>query len=162
METQYLKSGESIISDSDVRVFTILGSCVAIMLYDPKLKLGAMSHALLPDSSYSTTERREQNPMLYVDQGFHKLLDKMLDRGSLKRRLIVKIFGGSGINICKDELCVNPRVGEKNAQKALEIIEKEGLNLAVNDTGGDTGRKLIFYPAQGVVYRKFVMKNPYE
>ncbi|OHD61613.1 MAG: hypothetical protein A2014_07595 [Spirochaetes bacterium GWF1_49_6] len=162
METQYLKSGESIIADTDVRVFTILGSCVAIMLYDPKLKLGAMSHALLPDNSFSIMERRDKNPMLYVEQGLYALMDKMIERGSLKHRLIVKIFGGSSINICEDELCNNPRVGEKNVLKALEIIEKEGLNLAVNDTGGDTGRKLIFYPAQGVVYRKFVKKNPYE
>ena len=42
-----------------------LGSCVAVVVYDPVVKAGGMLHAMLPDSRLSPTKARD-HPAMFV------------------------------------------------------------------------------------------------
>jgi len=66
MKTQvneiYLQPGEYFWGGENNRVKTLLGSCVAICIWHPKLKIGGMSHCLLPSRGHGgprVGERRD-------------------------------------------------------------------------------------------------------
>ncbi|OHD57156.1 MAG: hypothetical protein A2Y33_09545 [Spirochaetes bacterium GWF1_51_8] len=162
MQSVFLKTGESIVTAEEIKVITILGSCVSVVIFDPILKMGAISHALLPDSSFSARTETKPNPMQYVEEGFYALLDYFYKKGIKKWRLEVKIFGGAKVNYCDQNTDYCTNIGEQNYLKALEVAEREGLKVLAKDIGGDRGRKLVFYTAQGVVYRKIVSDKSKE
>src|SRR4030042_6825244 len=67
-----------------------LGSCVAIILYDPVVKLGGIVHVLLPKAPnhYDQAEK-------YADTGTKKLVDEMIREGAMKARLYGRLVGGA-------------------------------------------------------------------
>lgn len=47
--------GEYFATREDTMIVTVLGSCVSVCLYDPKLKIGGMNHFLLPSDNSNCT-----------------------------------------------------------------------------------------------------------
>ena len=75
-------------------ITTLLGSCVAVCLYDPKLKLAGMNHFLLPSRSKASAD---DDVILAGDYSMELLLNTMLNKGAAKSRIIAKAFGGGTI-----------------------------------------------------------------
>ncbi|HEY1107226.1 MAG TPA: chemotaxis protein CheD, partial [Opitutaceae bacterium] len=50
-----------------------LGSCVAVVAYDPVVRAGGLLHAMLPQSKLSPDKARAQ-PAMFVDTGMAALL----------------------------------------------------------------------------------------
>src|SRR5258708_588456 len=71
-----------------------LGSCVAIIAWDWRAKVGGLLHALLPDSSIDRA-RAAFDPSRYVDTGIFELLQRMEEQGCSKRRLRCSVAGGA-------------------------------------------------------------------
>lgn len=92
-----LNMGELYVSDKEVILETLLGSCVATCLFDKKKKIGGMNHILLPGCI------KENNAQAMIDKkddkfgifALDKLLNKMKDLGADRKNLIAKIFGAS-------------------------------------------------------------------
>src|SRR5512147_767174 len=76
-------------------ISTLLGSCVAVCLHDPKLRLGGMNHFLLPSSTNSSNA--DIDVILNGDYSMEVLVNALLNRGAQKNRLIAKAFGGGTI-----------------------------------------------------------------
>lgn len=69
-----------------------LGSCVGIVLYDPKTKVSGMAHVMLPDSRQV---KRKANAAKFVDTAIEKLIEEMVELGAKRKRIVSKIAGGS-------------------------------------------------------------------
>src|SRR5512136_1261955 len=67
-----------------------LGSCIAVVLYDPVSKIGGMVHVLLPKAPAKC-----QNEEKYADSGIKKLYARVLERGAFKETLVAKLIGGA-------------------------------------------------------------------
>jgi chemotaxis protein CheD len=76
-------------------ITTLLGSCVAVCLYDPKLRLAGMNHFLLP--SRTKTAGDDTDVILAGDYSMEVLLNTMLNKGAAKQRIVAKAFGGGTI-----------------------------------------------------------------
>ena len=127
-----------------IEVATILGSCVAVCLYDPVLKIVGMNHYLLP-----LWNGEGLKSLKYGNICNERLIEKMILAGARKSRLVVKLFGGAKINIS------GLNIGEKNVMVAKKILAEHDLKISSEDTGGYLGRKIIISSTDGSVYLKY-------
>jgi chemotaxis protein CheD len=130
-------------------IATLLGSCVAVCFYDPKLKLAGMNHFLLPTRASKNTD---DDVVLNGDYAMEVLLNAMYKKGAQKARLQAKAFGGG--NIVNS---IQMAIGARNAEFAREWLDREGIPLAASDFGGAWSRKVIIDPISGDA---FCRRNP--
>lgn len=135
-----LQGQVKISSNPRAEMTTVLGSCVAICLYDETVQLGGMNHYLL--SSGSGSDVQEKKYGLYA---FECLLNGILKRGGSRFSLRAKVFGGASIAGAFADL------GPRNAAFALETLKNEGIECVAQEIGGTQARKLRFLPTTGDV-----------
>lgn len=69
--------------------------------------------------------------------------------GASRERLEAKIVGGANMFKVFDK---NPNsIGIHNAETAQKKLEKEGIKVVANDTGGNIGRSVAFELETGLV-----------
>lgn len=140
----FLKPGEVVVAHEPALVSSVLGSCVAITLFSPSLRIGAICHAMLPDSGGRDDDLR------YVDNAVRYIYRKMRERGATD--LVVKLFGGAQVLDVGSYDSARTTVGEQNVLRSEEMLAALGLVIAARDTGGLQGRKLYFCTRDGAVY----------
>ena len=128
--------------ETDRPIATLLGSCVAVCMYDPKLGLGGMNHFLLPSKKKDADD--DTDVVLAGDYAMEVLVNGMLGKGALKSRLVAKAFGGGNI-----VSSIQMAIGDRNAQFAKEWLEREGIPLIASDFGGPWSRKVLCVPGTG-------------
>ena len=147
----FLKPGEIKFSKKPDLIVTVLGSCVAIVLYSRAHQVGAMCHGVMPTMK---SEHSDENRFKYVDQSFLYMLNHFQKMGIDSRKLEVKVFGGSETLRIPDRKSRLTSVGKSNIHVAFHLIEKSKMNLTAFDVGGNTGRKIYFYTETGEVLLK--------
>lgn len=130
-----------------------LGSCVAIILYDPGKKVGALSHTMLPEPQVSMGEGRPdtlKNPAKFVDTAIPAMLQEMRKLGASQVRVVAKLVGGARMfpGIPSPEAA---NIGERNADRARRTLGDLGVPLIAEDTGGTHGRSVLFNLQDGTV-----------
>lgn len=150
-EPIHLMVGAGGIYQSHQVVRTVLGSCVAVVLYSPSLRLGGILHAFMPTPK---DESAKEQPFRYVDTGICCMLKDFAMRGVPSCALTAKIFGGA----CSfsDE---SVGVGRRNVEMAFRILERCNIQVTASDVGGKLGRKLLFVVENGTVYLKRLPKD---
>lgn len=123
---------------------TVLGSCVAVCLFDPVAGIGGMNHYVYPPRS-KTQATRFSNTTFSGDLCMEGLLDSMLREGAKRERLRAKAFGGGKL-FQHDEVL---HVGKRNSSFAKYWLENEGIPLDYSDFHGPYARRLIFHPGSG-------------
>jgi chemotaxis protein CheD len=140
---RYLPPGQLLACWEPARITTILGSCVAVCLWDPELGVGGMNHFLLPRGSATTTSAACRFGGLAVP----RLIDSVLAFGGRPEDLRAKVFGGA----CVLEAFRGGRrhLGTENIEVAFEVLRKQGIPVVADDVGGDRGRKVVFSTSDG-------------
>jgi len=123
-------------------IATLLGSCVAVCLYDPKLNIGGMNHFLLPSRSSGVND--DIDIILNGDYSMEVLVNGLLNKGARKSRLIAKAFGGGTIISS-----IKMDIGGRNSAFAREWLERESIPLVASDFNGPWSRKVVFIPQNG-------------
>lgn len=116
-------------------VSTILGSCIAICLWDPVRRLGGMNHYVLPGVASSRQDAR------YGEFAIDHLIDGMETLGCRGRGLVAKIFGGAAVLPIDSK---QPSVGTLNLQLALERLAAHRIHVVGRRTGGAQGLLVRF------------------
>ncbi len=147
----FLHQGEICIRSKPAVITTVLGSCIAIILFSPLHATGAICHAVMPES---TGEANGKKRGRYVDSALEEMLFAFHDRGISRSCLQVKLFGGAHMFSSGYAMGLADSVGGRNIQRALDLIADNNLNLTGSDVGGYEGRKLQFYPHNGAVWVK--------
>jgi len=141
----YLHPGQLHASAEGCAVSTILGSCVALCLWDPTARVGGINHFLLP-----IWVGEGQASARFGNVAVRNLIDKVLSLGGQKPRLRAKLFGGACVIEAFRER--ENHLGTKNVQVAEELLEQAGIPLVGRDVGGCRGRKLIFHTDNGTAW----------
>lgn len=126
-------------------IATLLGSCVAVCLFDPKLRLGGMNHFLLPNRTKACNS--DTDATLSGDFAMEVLVNGLLSKGVNKNRLLAKAFGGGTI-----VSLTTMAIGARNAEFAREWLEREGIPLIASDFSGPWSRKVVFLPQNGEAF----------
>ncbi|MCW2247004.1 chemotaxis protein CheD [Azospirillum fermentarium] len=132
----------------DEMVTTVLGSCVAACVHDPVARVGGMNHFLLPGAPAGA--EGAHSPCRYGAAAMDTLLDAVTAAGAVRDRLEVKLFGGARV------IEAGQDIGADNVAFALDYVARAGLTLTGRDLGGTLGRRLMFFPATGRAYRRFM------
>ena len=127
-------------SNPNLEMTTVLGSCVAICLYDETVQLGGMNHYLLSTGGQGGGQEKK-----YGFYAFECLLNGILKRGGSRMNLKGKVFGGASLGGNFADL------GPGNAAFALETLKGEGIECVAQELGGTQARKLRFIPSTGDV-----------
>jgi len=156
----YLKAGEVHVSNEPAMILTVLGSCLSVTMFHRRLGVGAICHGVLPqckNKADCTGDCLEGTK--YVECSIQRMAKHFRGLGALSHEIEVKIFGGADMfgGGLKGKTGVS--VGMQNAEKALEIIEQEGLRVSSSDLGGAQGRKIFFNMATGEVLLKRLQPN---
>ncbi|MEA3450431.1 MAG: chemotaxis protein CheD [Bacteroidota bacterium] len=136
MEVYYLKTSELYVSRKSCKITTVLGSCVAVCLWDKELRYGGMNHFLLPQ--YNVNSSYAPSPK-FGDYAINDLILKMNNLGSKTSNIRAKVFGGAKI------FNIGLNIGEKNIGMAFDVLKKRKIPIIQQDTGGLIPRKIIFY-----------------
>ena len=128
---------------SGILITYALGSCIGLCFQDPRLRLGALLHIMLP----LNMEAGRTNPLKYADTGIRETLRQMEARGASKARITVKIAGGAKMFEVKGGNLGN--IGQRNIESVHTVLRQEGIRLLAEDVGGSVARTLMFDPVSG-------------
>ena len=120
-----------------------LGSCIGLCFHDPKLRLGALLHIMLP----LNMEAGRTHPMKYADTGIKETLKQMEAKGASRSRMTVKIAGGAKMFEVSGAGLGN--IGQRNIESVHTILKRENIRLVAENVGGTVARTLLFDVGSG-------------
>ncbi|MBK8323302.1 MAG: chemoreceptor glutamine deamidase CheD [Betaproteobacteria bacterium] len=132
--------GEFFVSDEEIAIQTVLGSCIAACIWDGARKVGGMNHFMLPEGGADDGESGR-----YGVFAMELLINALLKRGASRANLKSKIFGGGAVMRGFTSL----NVGEKNARFVEKFLSTERIPVVSRDLCDVYPRKVVFYPASG-------------
>ena len=153
-ERLLLHPGDYRVSDQPITMSTLLGSCVAVCIYDPAHRIMGMNHFVLAepkrngDISLAASEAGR-----YGKHAMTMLMNDLLHLGAKKSRLQAKAFGGS--SLLKEHLSDYDKptdIGSVNAGYVHEFLEHHKIPLVSADLGGNHGRQIHFSGHDYAVY----------
>ncbi len=156
MEIKVGMADMNVCSSPDSIITLGLGSCVGVILYDPVSKHSGMVHVMLPDS---TVISNNSNVAKFADTGIEELLKRVIALGADRDKLIAKIAGGAqmfSLGGAKSAI----KVGERNVEAVKKKLQELGIRLVAEDTGGNCGRTVTFFPETGDYLIKTIGKEP--
>jgi chemotaxis protein CheD len=139
-EAVYLFPGQVFVSAKPARITTILGSCIAVCLYDQARRIGGMNHFMLAHYAGSGVASAR-----FGNLAMDELLAKMAAAGARIPFLQARVFGGS----CMFGPIQAGHLGQKNEKLALDTLAAKGIRVIESETGGPRGRKLVFHTDEG-------------
>lgn len=120
-----------------------VGSCAVVALYDPKLKIAGMMHAMLPHAHEAI---RNTHDGKYVDTAIDLSLEKMRLLGAERKDIEAKLVGGANMfGLSSSD------IGRENILSAKKKLKEVGIKLIGESTGGSVGRSVEFSVATGIV-----------
>jgi len=115
-----------------------LGSCVALILYDRKLKTGGLAHVMLPESN-----GKNDRPGKFADTAVPHLIHEMEKCGSSRKDLTAYLVGGSSMF---EQFKGNLDIGNRNIAALRESLNKMKIPIESEDIAGTSGRSVFFFP----------------
>jgi chemotaxis protein CheD len=132
---------------------------VAVTLFNARLRVGAICHALLADPGKSAhPSKNHPEPFKYVSLAIPAMLDIFRSRGIGLEETEVKLFGGANVLMNSRESWPEQGIGAVNVQRAKKLLLESNLRVSRTHVGGVVGRKLIFNTATGEVMLKQLSK----
>jgi len=140
----------------DVVKTLALGSCVAVVMLDPKTHAVGMVHVALPDSSIDP-QKAQTKPGYFADTGVRALLQEMKNiTGSLNgKEFLIKLVGGASVMDPNNTF----NIGKRNVLSVKKMLWSLGMGATAEETGGhisrsvmvdvDTGTVTIISPGRG-------------
>jgi chemotaxis protein CheD len=130
---------------SDVLVTIGLGSCVAIVLHDPQVRVGGLAHVLLPSPALA---HKDTNPAKFPQTALPLLLEQMARHGASARRVTARLVGGASMFASLAQPGTI-QMGERNVVACRQVLYEHGLALTGQATGGDFGRTVKLWVSDG-------------
>jgi chemotaxis protein CheD len=113
----------------------VVGSCIALSLYHPRLKRGAMAHIVLPDSA-----GRKGSPGKFADTAVPGMLELLKQFNAPASCLTAKLAGGANMFGGSGPL----QIGDANVEAVAQSLRAAGIRITAQDVGGNRGRRVTF------------------
>lgn len=148
----FLQPGGYCLESGNTRIRTLLGSCVALVLWHPERLLGGMCHYLLPGRARSqgiTLDGR------YADEAVELLLEQIRTAGTRPQDYQARLFGGGRMfDRLAGEVRGGAQVQERNVDAGRTLVRRHGFPLKAEHLGGDGHRQVILDVRSGEAWLK--------
>lgn len=138
----YLHPGRVVVSLEPAVITTILGSCVAICLWDGRLHVGGMNHYVLPFETLPQSESARFGTFAWKE-----LMGGMVELGARRESLRAAVFGGACV---MESFRMNEEhIGARNVRLAETLLSAERIRVVHRDVSGRRGRKVQYETDSG-------------
>ncbi len=132
-----LNPGDVALGLRDERMETLLGSCISVVLTDPRRTLGAMCHIVHTGRPGRSTNGAARGA--YGDGAFTLMFQLLRQRGIDPLQCEAYVYGGG--NMFPQQF-TERHVGERNATWALDELATWRIRVLQYDVGGSVYRRL--------------------
>ncbi len=162
-----IKPGEYLVSQEDIIISTVLGSCIAVALHDVNTGSGGLNHFMLPAAFTHQHTATQGTPMPIIESdprdfleesarygmyAMEVLINGLLRLGCRRDRLAAKVFGGASVlGFGRDG---RKTVAQSNIDFVFEYLKTEKIPIIASDVGGSDARKILFFVKEGKVLLK--------
>jgi len=137
------------IMKAPARMMTMaLGSCLGIVLYDEKTRLGALAHVMHPNRN---KVKNNSNKGKFVDTAVDVMISGLSEAGGIPGSVTGKIFGGATMFDSNPRCRGVVQIGALNIEAARDVLSSRGIPIAGECVGGRRGRTIIFDLSDGSV-----------
>lgn len=130
-------------SSEPTLIKTLLGSCVAVCLWDPRAQVGGMNHFLLPDGD---PDGPRDEATRFGVHAMDCLVGEMLKLGAHPRRVVAKVFGGASVLALGGSTASVP---QSNIAFVRSYLTREDIQVAATSVGGTLPRQIRFFTDSG-------------
>ncbi len=148
----FLLPGELCVTREAAEINTLLGSCVAICLYNRKFGFGGMNHYMLPKAPAGAEPSAKHG-----DYSSEILIGKMLDLDGAKSNLEAYVMGGGNVTGFGGNDVLG--IGAHNIVMARDLLERHGIPISKRSVGGEYGRKIFFKSWSGEIEIRRIEKS---
>lgn len=134
--------GEIVLLSGEQTGQAILGSCLGIVLCDPRKQVSALAHVVLPQS-----EGRSGAAGKFVDTAIPWMINALRGQGADARRLTCKLAGGANMFANNGPF----QIGQQNIAVARRELAKVDIRIAAEHLEGTQGRRITFENKTGKV-----------
>ncbi|MBI1905710.1 MAG: chemotaxis protein CheD [Rhodocyclales bacterium] len=156
----FLQPGDFYFGDAHTRIRTLLGSCVAITIWNEARKIGGMCHYMLPAHTRSGTQALDGR---YADGAMALFMRELRGTATRPRDYQVKIFGGGRMFTTAHPGRTNVEaldVGRRNIETGRHLLSRQGFRVVAEHLGGEGHRNVIFDIATGEVWIRYIVVPP--
>jgi len=139
----YLKPGYIYLATEPTIISTVLGSCVAVVLYDKINRTGCMNHIVHPQ-----LKKKLPATAMYAKPSTLHMIRMFEESGSNLENIEAQVFGGATHPSATGELA---KIGKHNLEIAEQLLCTYGINVVGRDVGGHQGRKVVVNSSNGEV-----------
>ncbi len=159
MQDIHIHSGGLWFGSGLVRLRTLLGSCVAITLWHPRLRVGGLCHFI---TARAPVSKGKACNGCYGDSAMAMLQEAIIAAGLVPRQLEAKLFGGGQMFVCEErgpKRCLPNRVQVSNIAMGRALVRRYGHPLVAEHLGGRGHRSLVFDLSTGLAWIKHTPIN---
>jgi chemotaxis protein CheD len=138
----YLIPGKIFAAAQPFAISTIVGSGLALCMWDSTHSIGGANHFMLPNGPED-----DVNASRYANVANPGLLQRMLELGADRETLEARIFGGSLPTVTFGHEAES--LGHRNVDAVTHFLRMQGIRLVQSEVGGTRGRKLVFHTDTG-------------
>lgn len=136
-----------VVSDKDAKITTFgVGTCLAVVIYDPSIPIGGMMHIILPDSSLNP-QKALKKPAIFADTAVPKVISEIRNLGGDIDKSHVLLTGGAQMMTDAHAF----KISEQTIAITKKLLEASGIKHFTEDLGGKENRTLHFEIATGEV-----------
>jgi chemotaxis protein CheD len=128
-------AGQHYASREPCLITTVVGSCIALALWDPKARVGGLAHVLVPPLDDAEEATR------FGAQAIDLLVCSMMKAGADRLQMRATAVGAARL-LTIDE--GEASVARRTLRFIRDFIARDGYPLMLEDTGGEAPRRLSF------------------
>lgn len=154
MKRIILNVGEFAVSKKPATLETILGSCVAVCLWDANRRIGGLNHYLLPFEQPGTPLSN-----IYGATSIDAMVHQVINTGADINSLQAQIFGGGSVLIPSEDVF---NVGMENIRIARKKLHEYDIPVIGERVGATHGIRVVFKTYTGEVTIRPLGEMPYH
>lgn len=131
--------GELHVTEEDIVIATVLGSCVSACLRDVTRGIGGINHFMLPNVLRGDVGDSAR----YGVYALELLVNQVLAGIGKRKHLEVKVFGGGRV------IEGGGDVGRGNIELVRKFFASEGIPITSEDLGEQYARRVRYWPKSG-------------
>lgn len=141
--------GEYFVTQRDLVIVTVLGSCVSVCLRDHVSGIGGMNHFMLPGNNDGGISPISASAR-YGVYAMELLISHLLKLGARRNCFEAKVFGGG--SVLRGMTANN--IGDRNVEFVHDYLHTERIPVVAEDLLDIYPRKVYYFPATGRVMVK--------
>jgi chemotaxis protein CheD len=142
-----------------VKIRTLLGSCVGVVVHDRVARLGGLAHIVLPDSRGVA-----DHPGKFANTAIPAMIGEIERKLQAKTngRLVAKIVGGASMFTPSTTASSVLNIGSMNQEAVERILAELRIPITARDLGGVSGRHLTLDTSSGTITVRIPGGSDYE